>query len=339
MTLKRLYLTVAAVVACLPAVYCQDGSTAYQFLNITSSARIYALGGTNITLVDDDITTADQNPALYGQEMSGQVSLNYMRYVGGSNFAGVGYAHSVGSHGTLAGTIRYFGYGSMKETDAMGNILGTFSPKDLSFGLSYSHDIADRLRGGISLKGVYSGYADYSAFAVATDLGLNYFNEERDMSLSVVVANLGGQVKKFENRHDRLPVDVMLGWSKTLGTTPVRLSITAHHLNKWHLPYYESGDGTEQGEFRKKDKFMSNLMRHLVFGVDLVSSPNWYLGLGYNYKTRTDMSTYSRSFVSGFSIGAGINVRTFAFGIALAQPHTGATTCMFNLRCNLSELL
>ena len=76
-----------------------------------------------------------------------------------------------------------------------------------------------------------------------------------------------------------------------------------------------------------------------MFGADLISSDNFYIGLGYNYKTRTDMATYSRNMLSGFSLAAGINVSSFSIGIALAQPHTGATTFMLNLNCNLNELL
>ena len=101
----------------------------------------------------------------------------------------------------------------------------------------------------------------------------------------------------------------------------------------------QSIDGTETGDFVKKDKFMSNLFRHLVFGVDLVSNPNWYLGLGYNYKTRTDMSTYSRSFLSGFSLAGGLKVKSFGFGLAFAQPHTGATTFMLNVSMDLNSLI
>ncbi|MDE5656981.1 MAG: hypothetical protein K2I19_07920 [Muribaculaceae bacterium] len=51
------------------------------------------------------------------------------------------------------------------------------------------------------------------------------------------------------------------------------------------------------------------------------------------------MSTYSRSFLSGWSLAAGINVQSFGVGLAIAQPHSGATTLMPNLRCSLSELL
>lgn len=337
---KKRILAVLGGILATASAFAQDGSTAYNFLNITSSARIYGLGGTNITLVDDDITTADQNPALYGQEMSKQISVNYMHYIGGSNFAGVRYANKAGAHGTVGLNIQYFGYGSMKETDVEGNIIGSFSPKDINIGVAYSHDITDRLRGGINVKAISSNYADYSAFALATDLGINYYDEEKDLSLSVVAANLGGQVKRFNESYDRLPFDLILGWSQSFTNFPVRLSITAHNLTKWHLPYYDAGDGTDvNADMVKKDSFGRNLFRHLVFGADLISSPNWYLGIGYNYKTRTDMSTYSRSFLSGFSLGAGIRVKSFGVGVALAQPHTGATTFMFNLNCSLSELL
>ncbi len=317
----------------------QENGSAYSFLNVSGSSRIYGLGGVNVSLVDDDVMTADQNPALLGQEMSGQLSLNYMRYIGGSNFAGLRYAHAVGSHGTWLAMVNYFGYGSMKETDVTGAILGDFSPKDIVFGGMYSYDITERLRGGIGLKLAYSNYGDYSAFALATDLGINYYNAERDLSLSLVVANLGGQVKRFNDSYDRLPIDVRLGWSKTFGNFPVRFSVTAWNLTKWSLPYYESGDGTTTGDFEVKDSFGSNLFRHLVFGADLVSNPNWYIGLGYNYKTRTDMGTYSRSFLSGFSLAGGINVKSFGIGVAFAQPHTGATTFMVNITCSLNDLL
>ena len=317
----------------------QDGTNAYNFLNITSSSKIYGLGGVNISLVDDELSTSDQNPALLGSEMSNQTVLNYMHYVGGSNFAGLRYAHSAGERGAWSASIRYFGYGSLKETTPDGSIVGSFSQKDVAFGGTYSHDITDRLRGGIGLNMLYSGYADYSAFAISTDLGLNYYNDERDLSLSVVAANLGGQVKRFDQSYDRLPFDIRLGWSQSFGTFPVRFSITAWNLTKWSLPYVETGDGSSDREPVIKDSFKSNLFRHLVFGADLISNENFYIGIGYNYKTRTDMATYSRNMLSGFSLAAGINVRSFNIGVALAQPHTGATTFMLNLNCNLSELL
>ena len=332
-------IALSTVMLLTTASHAADGSTAYNFLNVTSSSKVYGLGGVNISLVDDDLGVVDQNPALLGGEMDNQILLDYMRYLGGSNFAGLRYARQAGDHGAWSTAIRYFGYGSMKETLPDGSAIGTFSPKDLSFSGAYSHDITDNLRGGIDLKMIYSSYADYTAFAISTDLGINYYDSDRDLSLSAVVANLGGQVKRFNDSYDRLPFDIRLGWSQSFGSFPVRFSITAWNLTKWHLPFTETGDGSDSAEPKIKDSFSSNLFRHLVFGADLISNPNFYLGIGYNYKTRTDMSTYSRSFLSGFSLAGGIKVKSFNVGLAFAQPHSGATTLMLNLSCNINDFL
>ncbi len=340
---RILFLTVLSVLASAvgysPAASAQDGSTAYNYLNVTSSSRIYGLGGINITAVEDELSVTDQNPALLGPEMDNQILIDYMRYLGESNFAGVRYAHSINERGAWSAGIRYFGYGKMQATDEFGNINGSFSPSDINFNGSFSYDITDRLRGGITLKMLFSNYESYSAFAVGTDLGVNYFDPDSELSLSAVVANLGGQLKRFNSTYDRLPIDLRLGIAKMFTGLPIRFSITAWNLTKWHLPFYETGDGTSNEPFVKKDKFMSNLFRHLVFGVDFIPSDRFYVALGYNYKTRTDMSTYSRSFVSGFSLAAGMNLRRFNVGIALAQPHSGATTFMLNLNLNLNDIL
>lgn len=333
----RYILVIAALLPAALSLSAQDSSPAYNFLNITSSARIYGLGGVNITTVDNDINIIDQNPALLGPEFDMQLGVNYMRYIGGSNFAGAKFGGRASDRSGWAGFVQYYGYGSMKETDGNGNELGTFSPKDVSFGGVYSHDITDRLRGGIALKLLYSSYADYSAFAIATDLGLNYYNPERDLSLSLVVANLGGQVKRFTDSYDRLPIDLRIGWSKSFGSLPVRFSVTAWDLTRWHLPYYETGDGSADSQLVRKDSFMSNLFRHLVFAADFIPSDKFHASIGYNYRTRTDMSTYSRSFLSGFSIGAGLKFSGFDVGVAYAQPHSGASTFMVNFSTNFYE--
>lgn len=338
MNLRKLILSIS-ILATFPSMSAQDGSTAYNFLNTTSSARIYGLGGVNITTIDGYLGSTDQNPGLLGGEMDNQLIFNYMRYLGDSNFAGVRYGRAAGEYGAWAAGIQYYGYGTIKGADENGILTGDFSPKDIAFSGTYSHDITDKLRGGATLKMIYSGYEEYSALAVATDLGINYYDEARDLSLSFVVANLGGQVKRFHDRYDRLPFDLRLGWAQSFGTLPIRFSITAWNLTKWHLPYYDPGDGTAMTEPQKKDSFSSNLFRHLIFGADITPSDRFYLSLAYNYKTRTDMSTYSRSMLSGFSLGAGLNVNKFGIGLAFSQPHTGATTFMVNLRLDINDFI
>ncbi len=327
-----------AALACrfAPAAAQTGGSTAYNYLDISGSAKIYGLGGVNISLVDpDDVMATDQNPALAGPEMSRGIGLGYMRYVGASNFANAKYIGAAGQNGAWGVGLHYFGYGSIKEALPDGTIVGTFSPSDVAFSGIYSHNLGRNWRGGFAIKFLYSAYHSYSALAIATDLGVNWFDEEHDSSLSFTISNLGGQVKKFNDRADRLPLDVRIGWSKGLGTSPINLSITAWNLTKWHLPYWDHGDGTNDPV--KKDGFASNLFRHLVFGLEWKPNDRFYVDLGYNYKTHTDMATYQRNFLSGFSVGAGFRVKAIGVGVAFAQPHRSAATFMLNLTTNLYD--
>ena len=205
--LRHTLALMGALIACSIAA-AQDGTTAYQFLNVPVSSHVYALGGHNLTIIDDDINLVEQNPALLGKEFDHQVGLNYMRYIGSTNFMGARYGQGIGEHGALGVGIQYYGYGKMNAADASGVITGTFNASDMAFTLTYSHDISENLRGGINLKYVYSSYETYSAGAIAADLGINYYNPDKDLSLSLVAKNLGGQVKKFNDKRDKLPWDI-----------------------------------------------------------------------------------------------------------------------------------
>lgn len=336
---KAFATTVLAVLAIYLSVEtnAQESSAAYNFLDLPTSTLRYGLGGINISSIEDDINSIDQNPGLLGPEIGMQLGVNYMRYIGDSNFAGVKFGRRAGQHSAWAAGIQYYGYGDIKGADINGTLTGNFSPKDMTFTGTYAHDISEYWRGGINLKFIYSSYDSFSAMAIATDLGVNYFNPETDLSFSAVVANLGGQVKRFQDKYDRLPVDIRLGISKRFGSLPVIWSMTAWNLTKWHLPYYENGDGSDDSSPTVKDGFSSNLFRHLVFAADIIPSDKFHIGIGYNYKTRTDMSTYKRNILSGFSACLGLTVKNFAVGVAMSQPHTGATTIMLNLSTNLYE--
>ncbi len=338
---SHLIAAVAALLALAAAPAAAQETTAYEFLNVTPSARVYGLGGHNITAIDDDITLVEQNPALLGPEFDHQVGLNYMRYIGSTNFMGLRYGQGVSEHGAMAVGIQYYGYGSMTGTTEDGTITGDFNAHDLAVSATYSHDIYTNMRGGITLKYLSSSYESYSAAAITADLGFNFYNPDNELSLSVVAKNLGGQVKKFnDGRSANVPWDIQLGYSQMLGSSPLRLSLTAYNLRWWHLPYWEPEDKNNQNsELVKKDSFGRNFMRHLVIGMEWLPSDNMWLALGYNYKTRTDMSAYQRSFLSGLSIGAGLKVKALGFSVALAQPHNGATTFMVNLNTSIGELL
>ena len=315
-----LRLFIFLLVSCFSLFAYAQYNGAYGFLSVPSSARIYGLGGMNISTVEDNLNVTDQNPALLGPEMGGWLDLNYMRYLGDSNFAGVSFGRAVDNHSAWKAGIQYFGYGSIDETTAEGAVIGSFSPMDIALSGSYSHDLASCWRVGASVKLIYSNYDSYTAWAVATDLGINYYNPEQDFSFSVVGANLGGQIKKFDNTSERLPADLRIGVTRAIANLPLRWSVTGYNLTRWR-----NGNG--------------GVFKHIVVGADCTILDKLYISLGYNYKIRSEMSAYKRSLLSGFSIGAGFSASRFNLGAALAQPHTGATTLMVNIGLKIADII
>lgn len=313
----------------------QLATNAYSFLDVSSATHALALGGYAIATAGPDPMIVDQNPGLLGNEIGRVAALSYMRYFGSSNFAAARYAQGVGERGAFAVGVRYLDYGSIDGYTSDGTFTGKFTPQDIAVEGTYSHDFTDRLRGGINVKFIYSNYEEYSAMALAADLGINYYDEEKDLSLAAVIKNAGGQVKRFNEEYDHLPFDVQLGFMKGLADGPFSLSITAHHLTHWHLPYYKHDqNGTENGTTGPEEeeyKFIPTFFRHLTFGLQYAPSDRFYAALGYNYKTRGDMGTYHRNFLSGFSIGLGLNVKDFGIGVSFSQPHKSAYTLALNL--------
>ena len=61
--LKKSFIT-ALLLLIFSVLRAQDGTSAFQFLKLPFSAHASALGGENISIIEDDLTMAVQNPAL-----------------------------------------------------------------------------------------------------------------------------------------------------------------------------------------------------------------------------------------------------------------------------------
>lgn len=314
----------------------QYGKTSYDFLRIPTSAHAFALGGTAPAIIDDDLTLTDQNPGLLGPEVEKQASFNYMLYMNTGNFAGVRFGMGAGEHSAWAAGIRYLNQGKMKQYDQNGVEGGDFTPSDIVIEGTYSRDITDRWRGGANLKMIYSHYDIYTALAIAADIGVNYYDDEHDLSFSFVLKNMGGQVKRFDKAYNRVPFDIEAGYMQGFGSFSI--AVTATNLTKWRLPYY-THNKDNGGQIELKSNFGSNLFRHLIFGIQYNPSENFWAALSYNYKTSSDMGTFHRSILSGFNIGLGFKVKGLSAGIAYGQPHKSANTLALNLAYTFGELM
>ena len=112
----------------------QESQTAYQFLRLPVSAHGAALGGENITLIEDDPSLIFSNPALLTSVSSRSIGLNYMNYMSGVNTASATYAWTPKDRITAGASAQLFDYGKMKEMDANHVETGDFSARDISIG-------------------------------------------------------------------------------------------------------------------------------------------------------------------------------------------------------------
>ncbi len=68
-------------------LHAQESQTGYNFLRLPVSAHAAALGGDNVTLIEDDEALIFQNPALLSSVSDKTINLNYMNYMSGVNTA------------------------------------------------------------------------------------------------------------------------------------------------------------------------------------------------------------------------------------------------------------
>ncbi|MEG2149749.1 MAG: type IX secretion system protein PorQ [Bacteroidaceae bacterium] len=307
-----------------PHIYAQDGTSVFNFLKLPISSHAAALGGDNISLIDDDITLASQNPALLSSVTDKTINLNYMNYLDGVGVYSAAFSKTIRERSSWAVTAQLVNYGKISERDVEDNELGEFSAKDMVFTGVYSYNLSDYWSGGVTAKAIYSNYDKYSSFALGVDLGLNYYNQNADFSFSFVARNLGGQLVAFDQKHEKLPIDVLIGFTKRLAHAPFRLSITMPGLTNWKSSPYDIKKG-------KKNNFGIILLNHFVLGLDFVPTENLYVALGYNCRRGNEMKIAESTHWAGLTLGAGIQIKQIKVGASFAKYHTSSSSLLFNL--------
>lgn len=295
----------------------QESQTSYNFLRLPVSAHAAALGGDNISLIEDDEALIFHNPALLTSVSDKTINLNYMNYMSGVNTASAAFNKVYREKAAFAASAQFVSYGSMKEMDENNVQTGEFSAKDIAFAGYFSYMLADKLAGGITAKFITSYIGSYSSVAMGVDLGLNYYSPESDLSVSLVCRNLGGQLKAFNDDYESIPLDVQLGLSKRLAHTPLRLSATLVDLNHWNYKF----------------------VNHLVAGVDVLFSSSIWVGAGYNFRRASEMKISQgedqSSHGAGLSFGGGVNLERFKVNVAYGKYHVSSSALLLNLAYSL----
>lgn len=300
----------------------QGGESAFNFLRLPYSSRAAGLGGYNISITDDDLSMSMHNPALLINVSDKTIDLSFMTYMSGSKIAGAAFNKSFGKRSAGAVAARYVDYGKFDGYTQDNIFTGTFRAMDFELDLMYCYLLGEHWSGGASGKFVYSQYGTLNSLAIGVDLGLNYYNPDSEFSASLVFKNLGGQVKAFEDKHELMPIDIQLGFTKRLSHAPIYISATLVDLLRWKSTSFYNADGS-------KDNFGKLLLKHIVLGADILIGKNFYASIGYNYRISRELSTDKG--LTGLSLGAGLHIKKVKFGASFSKLHVSSSSLLFNI--------
>lgn len=295
----------------------QESQTEYNFLRLPVSAHAAALGGENITIIEDDPALMFSNPALAASVNDKTIGLNYMNYMDGVNYMSASFNKILKEKATLAGGIQYVNYGKMKQTDENNVQSGEFSASDIAIDAIFSYQLSERIVGGITAKFIMSYIGSYSSMAVGVDLGVNYYDPDREWSISAVAKNLGGEVKAYDDEFGKMPLDLQVGVSKTFAALPVRLSATLVDLTHYNYSF----------------------KNHIILGADVLLSQSLWIGAGYNFRRVEEMKISDgedeSSHGAGISVGAGLNLERFKLNVAYGKYHVSSNSLVVNAAFSL----
>ncbi|MDO9392337.1 MAG: PorV/PorQ family protein [bacterium] len=294
----------------LTAAFASAQDCGFSFLRLPLKARAVSMGEALVG-ASDDLAGLSYNPAGLSLIKSRQGSAGYTNYAADIQTGSISYVQPRDQWSTYSAGISYLNSGSIKETtlDLPTGTGNTFSYNTLALSLGYGRIITSQLFAGAALKGVYDKVQEYSASAVAVDLGALYEidmdqaarvlfkargsrNYGSSLTAGFSVLNLGVAAKAFVTEKEKLPLTFRGG----LAYRPVMNRLTIA------LAASKAVDAGVKAQL----------------GLEYFAKDALALRLGYNgamrdIKTGSDLDDFT-----GLSCGLGIYVRKYRLDVAYA---------------------
>ncbi len=294
------------------------GNAVFSFLSQPNTAQLSALGGLNISSITNDVGMSFQNPSLLRKEMDQQINTSINAFFAGITQFNLTTAYHLAAPKINIGLgVQYLNYGTLTQTDAAGNVLGSFKPNDYVIQVMASKQFAERFWLGSTTKFIQSNYGQYRAAGLAMDIGLSYLDEVNQFQVSVVAKNIGTQLSTYNLNgvKEELPFDLQVGISKKLKNAPFQFSFTAHNLHRLNIYYNDTTFNNSEGIANTNG--LQKVVGHMVLSVQAFLSDQIELNLGYNFQRRQDLNLYgTTSGLNGFSFGAGLLMNKIHFRYA-----------------------
>ena len=348
MSMKRHIVFVLLGVCFLFSHAQTGGEQVYKFLKLPVSARVSSLGGKLFSVRDNNPALAIMNPSMLNPSMSMGTSINMVNYFSGTLYGHLNYIHAFKNIGTFDLAFNFANYGSFSGYDIYGNETGKFNVADYAVIMGYGKEFVDSAFSmGMNVKWIFSRYESYFSAGLGVDFTASYYHHPENLSLTLLISNVGVQFKTYAGTREKIPFEIQLGFSQKFKHIPLRYIITMQHLQKWNLQYDDPTDPFanidpttgEKAEKPKLRRFGNNLLRHFVFGLEIIPIKYFSLQVSYNYNVRQEMKAYEKPGVIGLAYGAGIHVYHFDLYYARSHNNLASVPNHFTLSTNIGNFL
>ncbi len=323
------------------------GKTVFNFLDMPVSARVSALGGRLVSIRENtDYSLPILNPSMLNQQLSTGVAFNCVDYFSDAVYGHFNYMHHFSKVGTFNFAFQFATYGSFVETNEFGEELGTFTAGDYGLIVGYGRELVDSMFSlGMNLKLFFSDYAHYFSSGMAVDFAASYYCLPKNISLTLLLKNIGVQFNPYDAKREKLPFDIQLAFSQRLKHLPVRYNIILHHLYTWKMSYDDPTDPfavidavtntkVEQGKGRQ---FFDNMFRHFTFALEILPVKYISIQVAFDYNTRKQMRSYDRKGMVGFSYGLGVHIRNINVYYARSHNNLASTPNHFTFSTQINS--
>ncbi|MCE7061439.1 type IX secretion system protein PorQ [Dyadobacter sp. CY343] len=318
------------------------GKSKLDFLVLPTQAKSTALGTHHLTASGNDPALFLQNPSLLDSTKTDNASVNLMPYLADTKFLNLAYAGKAGKQpGVWAVGLQYLNYGTMQETDDIGNVIGEFRAADYGLSAGYGHSLGAFTVGG-SIKFVGASVEAYQTYGLAFDWGAIFKHPREDFSVGFVVKNMGFLKQNFNGATTPvLPLDIRAGITFKPEYMPVRVTVTAHHLNRFDMVYNDPAlfftYDINGNRLPRKVGIAEKLGRHLSLGAEALIHNNFRLLLGYDHLRRQELRLSDRGALAGFSSGMWLRIKRFEVSYGRAQYVSGFGSSSLSIVMNLKK--
>lgn len=352
------YWLFAILISCASIAYAQiGGNSTYEFLRISNSARITALGGSLITVRDADLNLAYHNPAALNPSMHRRVAFSQSAYMGGTTHGYLAYAHYI-DQGKIpvmvhAG-LQYISYGKFQNRDITGTYAGETSAAEYAINIGAGYQISKFLSVGANAKTILSYMGSYNSTGIAFDLSTMYSDTAKKIDFTIAFKNIGTQFSTYnrDKNMEPIPFDLQIGVAHRLKYIPLRFSVIMHNIQRWGIVYDDPSRKGNQALFTDNGqqpdnsaiKVVDDIFRHFIFNLEFLFGKKgmpevFRVQAGYNHMRRGELVSASLSDISGFSFGVGIRIKQFQIDYGFGGYHYAGAAHHFGISINLDEIL